>query len=379
MTEGEIFMSNRQKQKAAPDWLGRALTAAGDVLVPLVFAFIVGSIFSLICGTNPFTLYGYIIKRSFLSVGGLLNTLGYATPIIITGIATALSLRAGIFNMGIESQVIIGGLTAALAGYLIQGLPRPAHLAVCLAVAALFASMLALIPGILKAKLRINEVVTTVMLNSITLQLATFLTNNYLGTGDAYPHTEYILDTARLTQLNSRYRCTSAIFIALAIWAALFFLLKKTKLGYEIDCIGKQWEFSDAVGMRVSKKIIMIFALGGAVAGIAGATEIMGVNYNFTPTFSANPGIGWDGFYVCILSGNNPVGILIYAIVFGALRYGAMAAQTGLGVPLDLINIIKSTLVLFMAVKLVSQCVPGLRDRLARRRESQEEKEEVQV
>lgn len=360
-------MEKRLKIKPKAGLVGHALTLVGDVLIPLVFAFIVGSIFSVICGTSPFTLYGYIIQRAFMSTGGLLNTLGYATPIIITGMATALSLRAGIFNMGIESQVILGGLTAGLAGYLIPGLPKPIHLVVCLAIAALCASCLALIPGILKAKLRINEVVTTVMLNSITLQVATFLTNSYLGTGDAYPHTEYILETARLTQLNSKYRCTTAIFIALLIWMALYFILKRTKLGYEIDCIGKQWEFSDAVGMRVSRKIILIFVLGGAVAGIAGATEIMGVNYNFTPTFSANPGIGWDGFYACILSGNHPVGILIYAVVFGALRYGAIAAQTGLGVPLDLINIIKSTLVLFMAVRLASQFAPTMKAWVASR------------
>ena len=353
-------MGTKLKAKSKSGWLGSALISVGDMLIPLMFAFLVGSIFSLICDTNPFTLYGYIIKRAFFSKGGLLNTLGYATPIIITGMATVLSLRAGIFNMGVESQVIIGGLISGLAGYMIPGLPKVAHILVCLGLSAACASCLALIPGILKAKLRINEVVTTVMLNSITLQVATFLTNNYLGVGDAYPHTEYILETARLAKLDSRYRCTIAIYIALAIWLALYILLKKTKLGYEIDCIGKQWEFSDAVGMRVSKKITIIFALGGAVAGIAGATEIMGVGYNFTPNFSANPGIGWDGFYACILSGNNPVGILLYAVIFGALRYGAMAAQTGLGVPLDLINIIKSTLVLFMAVKLLKQYVPSI-------------------
>lgn len=371
-------MSTKQKTKRAPSWLGNAFIAGGDVLIPLVFAFIVGSIFSLICGTNPFTLYSYIIKKAFFNTGGLLNTLGYATPIIITGMATALSLRAGIFNMGIESQVFVGAFTAALAGYMIQGLPSWLHILVCLLIAACSAALLALIPGILKAKLRINEVVTTVMLNSITTQVTAFLTNSYLGTGDAYAHTEYILETARLMKLDSKYRCTIALFIALAIWLVLYFVLKKTKFGYEIDCIGKQWEFSDSVGMHVSRKIIMIFALGGAVAGIAGATEIMGVNYNFTNTFSANPGIGWDGFYVCILSGNSPIGILVYSIVFGALRYGAMAAQTGLGVPLDLINIIKSTLVLFMAVKLVKLYGPSLQTaftKLVRKPDQKQEKE----
>lgn len=351
MNEKNLKIDNEK----LPKWRGNLLVIAGDVLIPIVCAFIVGSIFSLICGCSPFVLYGHIIKKSFFSVNGILNTLGYATPIILTGIATAFSLRAGIFNMGIESQVFIGAFTSALAGYMIKGLPAWLHVIVCLLIATLSAGAFALIPGILKAKWRINEVVTTVMLNSITTQVTTFLTNNYLGTGDAYPHTEFILETARLTKLNSLARCNTALFIALAIWGVLFFVMKKTKFGYEIECIGKQWEFSDAVGMHVSKKIIYIFIIGGAVAGIAGATEIMGVNYNFTATFSANPGIGWDGFYVCILSGSNPIGILIYSLVFGALRYGAMAAQTGLGIPLDLINIIKSTLILFMAVKLISK------------------------
>lgn len=347
-------MKQERLRRSTPGWIGNFLTQLGNIAIPLIFAFAVGSIFSLICGCNPFTLYGYIIKKGFFSRGGLLNTLGYATPILITGMATALSMRAGIFNMGIEGQVFVGAFVSALAGYMIKGLPPFLHVTVCLLVGAGCASLFALIPGLLKAKLRVNEVVTTVMLNSIAIQVCGFLTQSYLSTGDAYAHTEFILESARLSQIDGRYRCTTAIFLALAIWLVLYFVLKKTKFGYEIDCIGKQWEFSDAVGMRVSRKIVLIFALGGALAGIAGATEILGVNYNFVSSFSANPGIGWDGFYVCILAGSNPVGILIYSVVFGALRYGALAAQTGLGVPLDLINIIKSTLILFMAVKIVS-------------------------
>lgn len=332
----------------------RFQSSLGDIIIPLVLAFSVGSIFSLICSCNPFTLYSFIIKKAFLSTGGLLNTLGYATPIIMTGIATAFSIKAGIWNMGIEGQVFFGAFTSALAGYMIKGLPSFIHIPLCLLIGALFGALYALIPGVLKARYQINEVVTTVMLNSIATTVTGFLTQSYLGTGDAYAHTEYILQTARLAKLSSRYRCTTAFFIALVIWAVLFFVLKRTKFGYQVGCIGKQLEFSDAVGMHVRHKVVIIFVIGGAIAGIAGATEIMGVNYNFVNTFSANPGIGWDGFFACILAGGNPIGIMIYAIVFGALRYGALAAQTGLGVPLDLINVIKSALILFMAIKLVS-------------------------
>lgn len=344
----EIFRTGSFKQ------MGKTQVAIkiGDIIVPLFLAFGVGAVFSLICGTNPFTLYGYIIKRAFFSLGGILNTLGYATPIIITGMATSLSLKAKVFNMGVEGQVFVGAFTAALAGYMITGLPTVLHTALCLLIAAAAGMLYAAVPGILKAKLNVNEVVTTIMLNSIATIVTGFLTQSYVGTKDTYAHTQNILQTARLAKLDDRYRCTTAIFIALFIWALVYFLMKKTKFGYDINCIGKQMEFSDAVGMRVSRKIIQIFVLGGALGGIAGATEIMGVNYNFVSTFSANPGIGWDGFFACILAGSNPTGVLIYAVVFGALRYGALAAQTGLGVPLDLINIVKSTLVLFMALKL---------------------------
>lgn len=329
-----------------------AIVKTGDLLLPLIFALVIGSLFTLICGANPIELYGYIFSKAFLSLGGWFNTLGYATPIIITGIATALSMKAGVFNMGVEGQVYVGAFFSALAGYMIKGLPMVLHILVCLAIGAIGGTLFALIPGLLKGKLRVNEVVVTIMLNRIATVVTGFITQSYLGTGDAYAHTQNVLDTAKIPKIITKYRCTYAIFIALAIWLFAYYILKKTKLGYEINCIGKQWEFSDAVGMHVSNKIVLIFVIGGAFAGIAGATEILGANYNFTNSFSANPGIGWDGFYACILSSSNPVGVLIYAIVFGALRYGALVAQTGLGVPLDLINIIKSSLVMFMAIKI---------------------------
>lgn len=323
-----------------------------DVVVPLLIAFAVGGIFSIISGCSPIVLYSYIGVKAFGSVGGWLNTLGYSTPIIITAMATALSMRAGVFNMGVEGQAFVGAFCASLAGYMITGLPAVLHVTVCLLIAAGAGALYAFVPGVLKAKLNVDEVVTTIMLNSIATICTGFITQSYLGTGDAYAHTHNIAETAHLPKLISKYRCNAAFFIAIGIWILLTFVMKKTKFGYEIDCIGHQREFADAVGMRVSRKIIWIFVIGGAFGGIAGATEILGVNYNFTNTFSANPGIGWDGFFACILGGNDPYGILIYSIVFGALRYGALTAQTGLNVPLDLINIVKAMLVLFMALKM---------------------------
>ena len=219
-------MKQKLRARPASGWSSNLLTAAGDVLLPLLCAFGVGSIFSLICGCNPFTLYSYIIKKAFFSLGGILNTLGYTTPIIITGMAVALSIRANMYNMGIEGQVFLGAFAAALAGYMIKGLPTILHVSLCLLIGAAFGALYALIPGLLKAKLRVNEVVTTVMLNSIATQVTSFLTQSYLGTGDAYAHTEFIEQSARLVKLSSKYRCTTALFIALAIWIVLYYQIR---------------------------------------------------------------------------------------------------------------------------------------------------------
>ena len=142
-------MKQRLPAKRTTGWTSNLLAAAGDVLVPLLFAFGVGSIFSLICGCNPFTLYSYIIKKAFFSVGGLLNTLGYTTPIIITGMATALSIRANMYNMGIEGQVFLGAFTAALAGYMIKGVPTALHVTLCLLIGAAFGAVNGVCFGIL--------------------------------------------------------------------------------------------------------------------------------------------------------------------------------------------------------------------------------------
>ena len=361
------FRLLRSRSDGSPIWV-RIL----DILIPLACAFGIGSIFSLICHCNPFTLYGYIIRKAFTTRAGIFNTLGYATPIIMTGIATALSIRANVYNMGIEGQVYVGAFASALAGNMITVGSPAVRIVLCFLIAMLASMTYAAIPGLLKAKLRINEVVTTIMLNNIATKTFAFLINGYLGAGDSYAHTPNIAMDIRLPRLDSKYRVTIALFIALAIWAILFFIIKRSKLGFEVDCVGKQWEFSDAVGMRVSRKIFIIFLIGGAVAGIAGASEILGVNYNYTDGFSSNPGVGWDGFYVCLLSGGSPIGILILSIVFGALRYGALSAQTGLGVPLDLINVIKSSLILFIAVRLISTNLPAIRSFFARRHAGKE-------
>lgn len=305
-------------------------------------------------GKNPLEIYWFIVKKAMLNYGGFMNSLGYATPLFMTGIATALSYNAGVYNMGIEGQMYVGAWFATYLGFTVVGVSKPLHILICLLGGMLLGMAYALIPAILKAIFRINEVVVTIMLNNVALIVTSYLTNGPFSDNCGYSATYPIAATAQLSRLNSKYRVTTGVFIAIAILAVVWILMKRTKLGYEVATIGKQREFSDAVGMKVYKKTIIVFLIGGAIAGIAGATELMGVNIRFTPGFSANPGLGWDGQAVCLLANRNPFGILITAFLFGAFKYGGIGLQSNLGIPLDIVNIIKSALILFLAAKYIT-------------------------
>lgn len=325
-------------------------------LTPLLLAFFVGALFALLIGFNPFEVYGLIIEGGFGNAQNWMMTLGFACPIIMTGIATAFSFKAGVWNIGIEGQVYIGAYAAALVGagyYGISSLNLPAyiHIPLALLAGALFAALYAMIPALLKALLNVNVVVSTMMLNYIAIGLTNFMCKSFHQGDQSYDSTYMIMDTAMLPKLNPRYRVTWAIFIAVAIVILVTFVLKRTKFGYEVNAIGRQLEFSEATGMRVKKKVIILFLVSGIIAGLAGATEVLGVNKNFTPGLSGDPGLGWEGYFVAVLASNNPIAVFIIAIIFGGFRYGSISAQSKIGMPLDLLNIIKATMILFYAIR----------------------------
>jgi simple sugar transport system permease protein len=329
------------------------LIATFNVLLPLILALLV--VFILIIGKKPLDVYGFIVNSAFFKFDGLMNTLGFAAPLIMTGIATALSYTANVYNMGIEGQLYMGAWFATYIGFTFQGLPPGLHIPLCLLGGMIAGMLYSLIPAIFKAYFRINEVVVTIMLNSVATIFTTYLTNGPFKDNVGYSATYAINKSAQLSRLFPKYRLTTSIFIALAILAMVWFVLRRTRFGYEIKAIGKQREFSDAVGMNVRRKTIIVFLIGGAIAGIAGATEMMGVNIRFTPNFSTNPGLGWDGQAVCLLANRNPLGVLITAILFGAFKFGGISLQAKLGVPSDLINIIQSTLILFLSARYINK------------------------
>lgn len=336
--------------------LNRRIRTLLNVLLPLLFAFTVGAIFALIAGYNPLVVYSTIFKSSFGSLGGIMQSLGFATPLMMTGIAIAAAFKAGIWNLGVEGQLYIGAMATALVGggyfgFAEMGLPSWLHITIALVAGAVFGMLYACIPAALKAYLAVNEVVTTIMLNYAATHFTTYLVKVHFQGSATYDSTNMVMRSAVIQKLNVNYRVTWALFIAIAIILIIWFIQRKTKFGYEISAIGRQLEFSEAAGMRVKKKIFIMFMISGAIAGIAGGTEMLGVNKQFTPNFSTNPGLGWQGYFICVLSRQNPLAVLIIAIIFGAFRYGSIALQSEIGLPLDLLNIVQGSLIIFYSIQ----------------------------
>lgn len=336
--------------------INRRVRLVLNVVIPLLFAFVVGAIFALVAGYNPVTVYTTIFQSGLGSVGGIMQSLGFATPLMMTGIAIAFAFKAGIWNLGVEGQLYIGAMATALIGggyfgFSEMGLPSWLHISIALLFGAIFGVLYACIPAALKAYLGVNEVVTTIMLNYAATYFTTYLVKCHFQGSATYDSTEMIMRSATIQKLNVNYRVTWAVFIGIAIVLIVWFIQRKTKFGYEISAIGRQLEFSEAAGMRVKKKIFIMFMISGAIAGIAGGTEMLGVNKQFTPNFSTNPGLGWQGYFICVLSRQHPIAVLIIAFIFGVFRYGSIALQSQVGLQLDLLNIVQGSLIIFYSIQ----------------------------
>jgi simple sugar transport system permease protein len=341
--------------------LGKSLI---NTLIPIFCAFATGAALILIAAKNPLEAYYFLISQSLFTQTGIMGTLSYASPLIMTGLAVAITYKAQIVNMGVEGQMYIGAFAATWAGFTFTGLHPVFHVMLCLTLGMAAGAIYAAIAGIFKAQFHINEIVVTLMLNYIAIIFTEYLTNGPFKQNIGYTATAKVLDSAVLSRLSSATTLSWSIFFAVACVPVFWFIYNRMKLGFEVEMIGKNIGFADATGMDVKKKILIVFLISGLVSGLAGATEMLGVHRRFTPTFSTNPGLGWDGMLVALMGANNPVGVFVAAIFFGALKYGSTTLQTYMGVSYDIITVIQSLLILFLSIDFIENN-PWAKRRLA--------------
>ncbi|RCX20009.1 nucleoside ABC transporter membrane protein [Anaerobacterium chartisolvens] len=326
-----------------------------SVLVPVIIALSVGGIVIAAIGENPFLTYQVMIQKSLFSTRGILKTLHFAAPLILTGLAIAITFKANIFNMGVEGAAVLGAFFAGVAGFSIKGVNPVLHVTLCLLTGILAGMIFTLIPAILKAYFKVNEMVVTLMLNYVVAEIVKFLAQGvFKDPTSGYVATYAIAESAMFKKILGS-DLTLFFLIAIFVFGILYIVFKKSKLGFEITAIGKNPEFSEAAGMNVAKKIISIMLISGAVSGLAGAGFLMSEKYRFTLDFSGSPGLGWDGMLIALLGGNSPVGVLIAAILYAALKTGSEYIGLFTNVPKDIVGVIQGILILCLSVRFVNQ------------------------
>jgi ABC-type uncharacterized transport system permease subunit len=334
-------------------------------VLPVLMAFAIGAIIIAAIGRNPFATYGQMISNSLLDTGGLLRTLHVAAPLILTGLAIAVTFKANIFNMGVEGQAVLGGFFAGIVGAHVGGVTPILHVALCLVTGIGCGVLFALIPAVLKAFFKVNEMVVTLMLNYAAAEVVIFLSEGvFRDKAAGYVATPMIRESAMFTKISGT-DFTAFFFVATAVFFIVLFITRRGRLGYEIEAMGKNLEFAEATGMKVARKILIIMVLSGALSGLAGAGWMQSERFRYTLGFSGAPGLGWDGMLISLLGAHDPIGVVVAALFYSALKVGMSKIELFTEVPKEIVSVIQASMILFLSVKYVTRG-RGLRGLLKR-------------
>jgi len=319
-------------------------------VLSLVGAFAVGAALLAAVGINPIDAYGELFEAALGSRNGLAETLLRAIPLSLCGIGIALSFRAGVFNVGAEGQLYLGGIAAAFVGGAATGWPAIFVLPAMAAAAALAGGLWSALAGWLKLKFRADELITTIMLNYVAIYFVAYLLHGPLkDPNSVLAQTPRLPDVARLPLLlaGSRLHAGIGLAVASAILAHLF-LWRRTN-GFRLRVVGLNPRAAENAGLPVRGMIALSFVLCGALSGLAGFAEVSGVQRRMIENLS--PGYGYTAIMVALLGATNPLVVFVAAIFFAALQIGATTMESAVGAPSALTTIIQALVVLFLLAR----------------------------
>lgn len=362
-TPSQQSLTEKLLQRAAP---GRA-EFEDLVVVPIfavIVALIVGALIMLATAVDISTIgksYLALLQGSVGSLNAISETLTSAIPLVLAGLGLALGFRAGLFNIGAEGQIVVGGIVAVIFGFSFPNMPWILHLPLALLAGAVAGGLYASIAGWLRAATGAHEVISTIMLNLISYRLLDYMLG--LGwvqrPGRADPVSRSVFESAELprllTAIDPNLRVHAGIFVMIGAVILVYWLLFKTKTGFEFRASGENPDAARYAGMRASLTIVLAMATAGALAGLAGANQVLGVLERATPGFSA--GIGFTAISVALLGRSHPVGVLFAGLLFGALEAGGRQMQVDAGVSIDLIGIIQALIIVFIAAPLLVRAI----------------------
>jgi len=293
------------------------------------------------------------IRRAF---NPIFESLVASTPFIFAGLSVALGFQAGLFNIGAEGQLFIGAIFATFVGYAIS-LPPVLHIPLAILAGMLGGAIWGFIPGWLKAKTGGHEVINTIMMNYIAFRISEYLLRGPMKRPDSFnPVSPFIEESARLPRFfGAPIRFHLGFFIALLFAFLVWWLLYKTKWGFDFRAVGANPNASRYAGMSIVVTIVIVMSLAGALAGMAGTTEVLGLNFNLAVAFSS--GYGFDAIAIALLGRSHPLGVVLASLLFGVLRNGATKMQLSAGIPIDIISIMQAMILLFIATPAIIRTI----------------------
>jgi ABC-type uncharacterized transport system permease subunit len=350
---------------AASPWRARFRTGFQGLLIPILSVFtaiLLGSILILLDGRDPITAFEGLFEGAFLEPRGLLASFRNMTPLVLSGLAVAFAFKSGLFNIGVQGQLIVGSVVAAWVGFAVSGLPPVLHVTLALVASLVAGGLWAAIAGALKAYADAHEVITTIMLNYIAMQFAGWL----ISTGsegsrpgplaspesvkDAIARTPEILKSARLPVVYTvppNFDLHAGIFIAIIAAVLIMFLLYRTTFGFQLRMNGYSPSAAQYAGVNVKRVTILTMFIAGCLAGMAGGIQTLGVNHGYEGNQSL--GLGFDGITVAFLAGNHPIGVTVSAFLFGAMDAGTTRMALSADVAKELIQVIQALILMFVA------------------------------
>ncbi|MDE4140461.1 MULTISPECIES: ABC transporter permease [Rhodobacterales] len=334
---------------AAPSLARRVLPPA----LAIAATFVVAALLAMIAGGNPFAVFGLILKGAFGSKFAILETLNSATPLIFTGLAIAVAFRAKLWNIGAEAQLYAGAVITVVLGTGALSLPAPLMLALCAIAAMLAGALILLGPALLKTRLGVDEVVTTLLLNFIFLLFVSYLLEGPLKDpmGMGWPKSARLLPEARLPRIVEGLRLHWGFALALIAALGVWVINTRTTLGYEMRAVGQNAEAAGFAGIPVTKVILKTALLSGGLAGLAGFSEVSGLKGSLTLDLS--PGFGYTGIVVAMLALLHPLGVVVAALFVAAIFVGADSMSRAAGVPSYLADIMLASALLFMVLAIL--------------------------
>jgi ABC-type uncharacterized transport system permease subunit len=326
------------------------------VLVPLCavgLALAVGALLLLALGASPIVAYGSMLEGAFGSDAAIFRTLTRATPLMLIAVGICIAFRARVINIGAEGQLFIGAASAtAFALWTGESLPPLVAVAATLVVGALGGALWGAVPGVLKARFDVNEILTTIMMNQIAVQLLFYLLSGpmidpeQIRQGTRIPQSAQLPDATWLPRLAPPSQLHAGIFIAIASAIVIYILLWRTTLGYRIRAVGLSRDAAQYAGIAVPRYVALALVLSGGLAGLAGAVEVTGVTHRMVEGFAV--GYGFSGIVVALFGRLHPYGAIPSAFLFGAMLVGAERMQRTVQVPSATVIALQGLIVIFV-------------------------------